>query len=72
VADQKKNTLLKFSGMAIQMAVAIGGGAWGGSALDNYLGSETKVWTIIFTLLGLGASLFIFIREAQKLSDDNE
>jgi len=52
------------------MAVAIGGGAWGGSALDDYLGSETKIWTIVFTLLGLGLSLFIFIREAQKMTDD--
>lgn len=70
MAEQKKNALLRFSGMAVQMAVIIGGGAWGGSALDNYVGGESKTWSIILTLLGLGISLFIFIREAQKLSDD--
>lgn len=57
--------------MALQMAIVIGAGAWGGSALDDYLHSDTKIWTIVFLLLGVGISLYIFIRAAQNLSKDD-
>lgn len=58
--------------MAIQMAVAIGGGAWGGSALDEHYQNEKPIWTIVFSLLGVGISLYLFIRAAQKMSKDDK
>ena len=58
--------------MAIQMAVAIGGGAWVGRSLDEKYENETAWLTVVFILLGLGVSLVLFIRQANKLSDDND
>ncbi len=68
----KNNPYLKFSSMAIQMAVAIGGGAWGGSALDDYFQSEKPIWTIVLALAGVGVSLYIFIKEAKKMGNNEE
>ncbi len=56
--------------MAVQMGVAIGGGAWGGSALDNYVQNEKPIWAIVFSLIGVAASLYLLIRAAKKLSED--
>lgn len=57
--------------MAIQMAVVIGAGAWGGTKLDERQGNETPVWTIVLTLVGVGASLYLFIKEANQMSKDD-
>ena len=57
--------------MAIQMAVVIGVGAWGGTELDARQGNETPVWTIVLTLLGVAASLYLFIKEANQMSKDD-
>lgn len=58
--------------MAIQMAVIIGGAAWGGTELDAYQQNEKPVWTIVLSLLGVAASLYFFIRAAQNMSKDDE
>ena len=52
------------------MIVLIGGGAWGGSALDQKVQNEKPYFTILFSLLGIGASLYFVIREASKMSKD--
>jgi len=57
--------------MAIQMGIVIGAGAFGGDMLDNYYGNEKPIWTIILSLLGVGVSLYLFIKQAQKLSKDD-
>jgi len=57
--------------MAIQMAVVIGAAAWGGTELDEYQQNETPVWTIVLTLVGVGASLYLFIKEANNMSKDD-
>lgn len=72
MSNPRKNPYLKFSGMALQMGLIIGAGAWGGTALDDYAQNQKPVWTIVLTLLGVAASLYIFIREAQKLAKDDE
>lgn len=56
--------------MAIQMGVTIGAGAWGGSALDEKYQNETPVWTIVLSLAGVAISLYLLIRQANKMSDD--
>lgn len=72
-SDKKKkaNPYVRFSAMAVQMGVIIGAGAWGGSLLDEKFQSEKPIWTIVLALLGVGASLYLFIKEAQKLSKDD-
>ena len=56
--------------MAIQMAVLIGGGAWGGHAMDQNYQNEKPVWTIVFSLLGIAISLYLVIRSANKMAND--
>ena len=61
---------MRFSGMAIQMAILIGGGAWGGSALDKHYQNEKPIWAIVLSLLGIAISLYLIIRSANKMSKD--
>tara|TARA_B110000285_G_C14815331_1_gene463903 strand:+ start:221 stop:430 length:210 start_codon:yes stop_codon:yes gene_type:complete len=68
VIDKKSgNKLAKFSALGTQMAVLIGGGAWGGNALDSKMQNEKPIFTIIFSLLGIAVSLYFVIRQAGKL-----
>lgn len=72
--DKKKpsvNPYVRFSSMAFQMGITIGAGAWGGTWLDEHYQLEKPVWTIVLSLLGIGISLYLVIREASKLSKDD-
>ena len=70
MAEKNKNgsKFVKFSALSIQMAVLIGGGAWGGSALDAKMQNSKPIFTIVFSLLGIGLSLYFVIKEASNLS----
>lgn len=68
---KKVKPLMKFSSMAFQMMATIGGGAWGGHALDTHYHNEKPVWTIVFSLSGIAISLYLVIRSAQKMSKDD-
>jgi F0F1-type ATP synthase assembly protein I len=67
-----KNTYLRFSSIAIQMGVIIGGGAYAGSALDKHYRNETPIWTIICSLAGIGIGLYLVIREVLNISKKND
>ncbi len=56
--------------MAIQMGLTIGAGAYGGTLLDDYYQNAKPVWTIILSLLGVGVSLYLLIRGAKRINDD--
>ncbi|NRA10375.1 MAG: AtpZ/AtpI family protein [Crocinitomicaceae bacterium] len=73
MTENKKggNKFVKFSSLGVQMIVLIGGGAWGGQLLDNKMHNAKPIFTIIFSLLGIGASLYFVIKEANKLSKDD-
>ena len=66
------NKYVRFSGMAVQMGVTIGLGAWGGSKLDEYYQIDSKIFTIILSLLAIAASLYIVIREVIKMQKEDE
>lgn len=66
------NPYIRFSSMAIQMGALIGLGAWGGTELDERAGNEKPIYTIILCLAAVGISLYLFIREASKLSRDKD
>lgn len=67
-----KNPIVRFSSMAIQMGVIIGLAAWGGTELDARAKNEKPIYTIILCLLGIGISLYLIIKEALKLSNDDK
>lgn len=66
------NPFLRFTGIAFQMGVLIALGAWGGTELDVYAGNKNPVYTIILCLLAIGISLYIIIREAMKLGNEDK
>jgi len=61
------NTILRFSGIAFQMAVVIALGAWGGSVLDERMRFEKPIFTVVGSLLGVGISLYLVIRAALRI-----
>lgn len=67
-----KNPILRFSSMAIQMGLIIGLAAWGGTELDARAKNEKPIYTIILCLLGIGISLYLVIKDASKLSKDDQ
>lgn len=58
----RPNSYVKYSGLAMQMGVLIGLGAWGGQWLDKYYSNQTPVWTIVLCLTGVFVSLYLLIR----------
>ncbi len=57
------NNYLKFSGLAIQMAVTIYLGHLLGEYIDEIAGSGSDIYTKIITLLAVFLSIFVVIRE---------
>lgn len=68
---QKANKLIRFSGVALQMAVLITAGAVGGRYLDDAQCNEKPIWSITFSLLGIAIGLYLVIKEAMKLTNDD-
>lgn len=74
--DSKKNNkskaYIKFSAIGIQMGAIIAAGAWFGVWLDDRQGGESKLFTIIFSLLGVAIALYLIIKEVIKMGKENE
>ncbi|MDG1913269.1 MAG: AtpZ/AtpI family protein [Crocinitomix sp.] len=65
-----KNPYFIFSSMAIQMGLTIGVGAYIGTLLDAHYQNAKPIWTIILSLLGVAVSLYLLIRGAKRINDD--
>jgi F0F1-type ATP synthase assembly protein I len=63
---QQPNPFIKYSNLAFQLAVPIGLGAWGGKKLDAYYNNSKPVFTIILSLLGIGAGLYLVLKDLIK------
>ena len=61
-----KNIAL-LGGIAFQMGATIYLGAYGGKWLDNHYQTEKKPFTIIFTLLAVGISLYVILRQLKRI-----
>ncbi|MEA1896078.1 MAG: AtpZ/AtpI family protein [Bacteroidota bacterium] len=60
------NNYARYSGMVIQMGVIIFAGVFGGLKLDAKLEREDSLFTIILSLLGVFASLYIVLKDLIK------
>lgn len=61
------NDYAKYSGLAVQMALIIGGGCYGGYKLDEYFkNTETPIFTIILSLLSIGLAMYIVLKDFIK------
>jgi hypothetical protein len=52
--------------MAIQMAVIIGLGAWGGKKLDEMYSNDHHIWTIVLSLTSIFAALYLVLKDLIK------
>ncbi|WP_184547958.1 AtpZ/AtpI family protein [Mucilaginibacter sp. FT3.2] len=60
------NTYAKFSGIAFQMVVVIGIGAFAGYKIDEATNHQTKWVTALLSLVGVFISLYIVIRSLKN------
>ncbi len=58
---KSNNKYLKFTSVAFQMIFIIGGGTLLGMYLD---GEEGRLYTILFSLLGVFVGMYLVIKEA--------
>ena len=56
----------KYSSLAIQMGVVIGGGCYGGYKLDEYFKNETPVFTIILSLVSIAIAMYLILKDLIK------
>jgi F0F1-type ATP synthase assembly protein I len=72
-ANKKSNNTLKsiaiFTGIAAQMGVTIFLGAYFGKWLDVKYPADKKWFTMIFTLLGVGISLYVVLQQLNKYNN---
>lgn len=54
----RPKSILRFAGMGVQLAVAIGLGVMAGIKLDEWLGWEQPIGTACCALLGLSAGMY--------------
>jgi F0F1-type ATP synthase assembly protein I len=71
--NKKSNNTLKsiaiFTGIAAQMGVTIFLGAYFGKWLDIKYPADKKWFTMIFTLLGVGVSLYVVLKQLNKFNN---
>ena len=60
------NAYVRFSSLATQMIVIIGGGTYGGIRLDQYLGWKFPVFTVVLSLLSVTAAIWFAIKDFLK------
>lgn len=60
---KQPNLFFKYGNMAIQMGVVIGLSAWGGVKLDEHYQNKTPVFTIVLSLLGIFAGLYLALKD---------
>ena len=61
----------RFSGIVVQMGVIIGVFSWLGTFLDAKYATG-KLWTIILSLTGVTAALYLIIKEVIHISKEDE
>lgn len=71
---QKKNNniYLRLSSVAIQMGVVIGGFAWLGVFLDDKYKLEKPIWTIVLSLFGVMASMYLIFKEVKNINSSDK
>jgi F0F1-type ATP synthase assembly protein I len=60
------NDFYKYSGMAIQMGITIAAAVYVGIALDKKLELETPWFTLLLSLIGVAAAIYIVIKTTTK------
>ncbi|MDD2386069.1 MAG: AtpZ/AtpI family protein [Bacteroidales bacterium] len=64
------NKFVRFSTLAFEMGIIIGGGTYGGVYLDDYFELNTPVFTIVLSLFAVFASLYLVIKQVNNVNKD--
>lgn len=64
--NNRVNTYAKYSGLAFQMAIIIGGGTYGGVLLDENSEREFQLYTLIFSLLSVFIAMYLVIKQVMN------
>lgn len=60
------NDYAKYSSLAIQMGLIIGGGCYGGYKLDEYFKNQTPVFTIVLSLASIVIAMYLVLKDFIK------
>ena len=63
---QRYNSALKYSGMAVQMAVIITLGVFLGWKLDQMLHFTVPIFTLVLSLFSIAAAIYLSIKDFLK------
>jgi ATP synthase protein I len=63
---KQPNQFLKYANLAVQMGAIIGLSAWGGQKLDKHYKTSKPVFTIVLSLLGIGGSMYLVLKDFIK------
>jgi ATP synthase protein I len=64
--QKQPNLFFKYGNLAFQMGAIIGISVWAGDKLDSHYKNSTPVFTIILSLTGIGAALYLVIRDVLR------
>lgn len=69
--DQKEprkplNDYAKYSSLAMQMGLIIGGGCYGGYKLDEHFHNQTPVFTIVLSLTSIALAMYLVLKDFIK------
>jgi len=64
------NNYLRFSGLGFQMLAIIGICTWLGHYVDSNQTREFPLFTVILSLFGVGASLYLVFKEVNNSDND--
>ncbi len=62
----RPDSLFKYGNMALQMGLVIGLSAWGGKKLDAHFQNSKPVFTILLSLIGIAAALYLVLKDLIK------
>ena len=64
--SNKPNSILRYSGMGLQMAAIMLLGAWSGIQIDKQLEIKNSIFTAILTILAVIIAVYLTIRDLIK------
>lgn len=67
---KKDAGFLRYSQLGIQLLLTIGLSAWGGYALDKYLGLKFPAFLLTFVFASFGASMYMLYRQLNDNSGE--
>jgi ATP synthase protein I len=64
--SNKTNSILRYSGMGLQMAAIMLLGAYGGMKIDQHFGIKNNIFTASLTILAVIAAVYLSIKDLLK------